>query len=159
MFSSRSTFILTIFLNYTPYSLWRIFHFYRSMQSFSGIRYVCFTLLAQAIKLSISLSYRSSLRWNCNGRDDVSNHQPRYCLLNRLFGHRSKKTPKFRVTCFCATIHRWPVNSPHKWPVTRKMLSFDYVIIVEHISILTTHRVVIWFGLVMCIGDRFTNMV
>ena len=22
-------------------------------------------------------------------------------------------------------IHRWPVNSPHKWPVTRKMFPFD----------------------------------
>ena len=26
-------------------------------------------------------------------------------------------------------IHRWPVNSPHKGPVTRKMFSFDNVII------------------------------
>ena len=26
-------------------------------------------------------------------------------------------------------IHRWPVNSPHKWPVTRKMFPFDDVII------------------------------
>ena len=25
-------------------------------------------------------------------------------------------------------IHRRPVNSPHKWPVTRKMFPFDYVI-------------------------------
>ena len=25
-------------------------------------------------------------------------------------------------------IHRWPVNSPHKWPVTRKMFPFDEVI-------------------------------
>ena len=25
-------------------------------------------------------------------------------------------------------IHREPVNSPHKWPVTRKMFPFDYVI-------------------------------
>ena len=25
-------------------------------------------------------------------------------------------------------IHRWPANSPHKWPVTRKMLPFDDVI-------------------------------
>ena len=24
-------------------------------------------------------------------------------------------------------IHRWPVNSPHKWPVTRKMCPFDDV--------------------------------
>ena len=25
-------------------------------------------------------------------------------------------------------IHRWPVNSPHKWPVTRKMFPFDDII-------------------------------
>ena len=25
-------------------------------------------------------------------------------------------------------IHRWPVNSPHKWPVTRNILPFDDVI-------------------------------
>ena len=25
-------------------------------------------------------------------------------------------------------IHRWPVNSPHKWPVTRKIFPFDDVI-------------------------------
>ena len=26
-------------------------------------------------------------------------------------------------------IHRWPVNSPHKWPVMRKMFPFDDVMI------------------------------
>ena len=26
---------------------------------------------------------------------------------------------------FVQGIHQWPVNSPHKWPVTRKMFSFD----------------------------------
>ena len=28
-------------------------------------------------------------------------------------------------------IHRGPVNSPHKWPVTRKMVPFDDVIMIE----------------------------
>ena len=31
-------------------------------------------------------------------------------------------------------IHRWPVNSPHKWPVTRKMFPFDDVIMYSDIS-------------------------
>ena len=31
---------------------------------------------------------------------------------------------------FVRAIHRGPVNSPHKWPVTRKMFPFDDVIIV-----------------------------
>ena len=29
---------------------------------------------------------------------------------------------------FLRGIHRWPVNFPHKWPVTRKMFAFDGVI-------------------------------
>ena len=31
---------------------------------------------------------------------------------------------------FVWEIHRWPVNFPHKWPVTRKMFSFDDVIMI-----------------------------
>ena len=29
---------------------------------------------------------------------------------------------------FVRGIHRWPVSSPHKWPITRKMFPFDDVI-------------------------------
>ena len=42
-----------------------------------------------------------SLLWSHNGGDSVSNHQPRDCLLNRLFKRRSKKTSKLRVTGLC----------------------------------------------------------
>ena len=42
---------------------------------------------------------------------------------------RSKITSKLRVTGLCRGIHRWPVNSQHKGPVTRKMIPFDEVII------------------------------
>ena len=38
-----------------------------------------------------------TLGWRHNGHDGVSNHQPHHCLLNRLFGCRSKKTSKLRV--------------------------------------------------------------
>ena len=38
------------------------------------------------------------LQWRHNGHDVVSNHQPHDCLLNRLFGRRSKKTSKVCVT-------------------------------------------------------------
>ena len=40
----------------------------------------------------------NALRWRHNERNCVSKHQPRHCLLNRLFGRRSKKTSKLRVT-------------------------------------------------------------
>ena len=54
-----------------------------------------------------------------NDHDGVSNHQPYGCLLNRLFGRRSKKTSKLCVTGLCAGNSPGPVNSPHKGPVTR----------------------------------------
>ena len=50
--------------------------------------------------------YSSSLQWRHNGHDIVSNHKPRHCLLNRLFGRRSKKTSKLRATGL------WVGNSP-----------------------------------------------
>ena len=60
------------------------------------------------------------LLWRHNGRYGVSNHQPQDILLNRLFKRRSNNTSKLRVTGLCVRgIHRWPVNSPHKWSVTR----------------------------------------
>ena len=34
---------------------------------------------------------------------------------------------------FVQPIHRWPVNSPHKRPVTRKMFPFDDVIMYLHV--------------------------
>ena len=78
------------------------------------------------------ITYLNSVRWRHNGRYGVSNHQPHDCLLNRLFRRRSKKTSKLRVTGLCAGIHRGPVNSPHKWPVTRKMFPFDDVIMSQN---------------------------
>ena len=62
----------------------------------------------------------------------VSNHQLWYCLLNRLFRLRSKKTSKLRVTGLCAGNSPRPVNYPHKWPVTRKMFPFDDVIMQQN---------------------------
>ena len=40
---------------------------------------------------------------------------------------------------FVRGIHRGPVNSPHKWPVTRKMFPFDDVIMGVIITIQTFH--------------------
>ena len=73
----------------------------------------------------------NALQWRHNDHDSVSNHQPRGCLLNRLFGRRSKKTSKLPVTGLCAGNSPGPVNSPHKGPVTRKMFPFDDVIMDE----------------------------
>ena len=43
---------------------------------------------------------------------------------------------------FMREIHRGPVNSPHKWPVTRKMFPFDDVIMMTWawLYLITNHR-------------------
>ena len=43
-------------------------------------------------------------------------------------GADQRKHQSFASLAFVRGIHRWPVNSPHKWPVTRKSFPFDDVI-------------------------------
>ena len=50
---------------------------------------------------NVSWNAVNTLRWRHDGHDGVSNHQPHHCLLNRLFGCRSKKTSKLRVNGLC----------------------------------------------------------
>ena len=68
------------------------------------------------------------LRWRHNDCNGISNHQPHGCLLSCLIRHRSKKTSNSMPLAFVRGIHWWPVNSPHKGPVTRKKFPFDDVI-------------------------------
>ena len=71
-----------------------------------------------------------SLRWRHNGQGGVSNHQPRDCLLNRIFRCRSKKTSKLRVTGLCAG------NSPGTGEFPAQKTSYA-----ENISISWRHHV------------------
>ena len=43
-------------------------------------------------------------------------------------GADKKKHQSSASLAFLKGIHRWPMNSPHKGPVTRKMFPFDDVI-------------------------------
>ena len=47
---------------------------------------------------------------------------------------RRKKYQSSALLAFVRGIHRWPVNSPHKGPVTQKMFLFDDVIMERSIS-------------------------
>ena len=58
-------------------------------------------LLSQ-FRSCVDVSPGLPLQWRHNGRDSVSNHQPRECLLSRLIRRRSKKISKLRVTGLCA---------------------------------------------------------
>ena len=45
-------------------------------------------------------------------------------------GTDQRKHQSSASLAFLRGIHRGPVNSPHKWPVTRKMFPFDDAIMV-----------------------------
>ena len=67
--------------------------------------------------------------WRHNVNDWVSNHQPRDCLLNRLFRRWSKKTSKLRVSGLCAG------NSPGTGEFPAQMASHA-----ENVSIWWRHH-------------------
>ena len=68
------------------------------------------------------------LRWRHYGRDSVSNHQPLevYSIIYSEADQRKHQSSS--SLAFVWGFHRGPVNSPHKWPVMRKMFPFDDVI-------------------------------
>ena len=68
----------------------------------------------------------TSLRWRRNGRDGVSNH----CLTIVYSTVYSDVDQNIEALAFVRVIHWWPVKSPQKWPVTRKMSPFDDVIMI-----------------------------
>ena len=95
------------------------------------------------------LRHRLSLQWRHNGRDCVSNPQP-YIVYSTVImsamvsqitslmivsstvysGAGPKNHQSSASLAFVRGVHRGPVNSPHKRPVTRNMLPLDDVIMV-----------------------------
>ena len=75
-----------------------------------------------------------------NGRDCVSNHQPRHCLLNRLFRRKSKKTSKLRVTGPCVGNSPVTAEFPTQRPVKRKMFPFNDIVMVRYEKIWRFHQ-------------------
>ena len=68
-----------------------------------------------------------------NGRHGVSNYHSIECLFNSLFKLTTKEHQRSALLSFCVWgIHRWPVVSPHKGTVTRKMFPFDDVIMIQY---------------------------
>ena len=52
-------------------------------------------------------------------------------VCSTIYSSANKKKHQSSASlAFVRGSHRWPVNSPHKWPVTRKMFPFDDVIMI-----------------------------
>ena len=74
-------------------------------------------------------SKRNLSFWRLNERYGLSNHRYHDCLLDRFFSGAQNR--KYQISASLAHvrgIHWWPVDSPHKGPVTREILPFDNVI-------------------------------
>ena len=51
-------------------------------------------------------------------------------FYSTIYSDGDQRKPKCSASlAFVRGIHRWPVNSPHKWPVTWKMFPFNDVIV------------------------------
>ena len=66
-----------------------------------------------------------SLLWSHNEHDGISNRWRLDCLHNCCSGADQRKHQSSTALGFVRGIHQWPVNSPHKGPVKRKMFQFD----------------------------------
>ena len=73
-------------------------------------------------------------RWRHNELDGAFTHQPREFLLNRYSRADQRKHQSSASLAFVWGIHRWPVSSPHKGSVTRKMFPFDDVFMIYAIQ-------------------------
>ena len=69
-----------------------------------------------------------TLQWRYHECDGVSNHLRFDCLLDRFSIADQRRHQRSSALAFVRGIQRWPVDSPHKGPVTRKLFSFDDVI-------------------------------
>ena len=79
--------------------------------------------------------YIITLQWRHNEYDVVSIHQP-YDVCSTVYSGTERRKRQSSVSlAFLRGIHRWPVNSPHEGPVTRKMILFDDVIMSKPFSL------------------------
>ena len=92
-----------------------------------------------------------SLQWRHNGNDGVSNHSLTFTYLTVYLG-ADKKHERSASLALVPGIHRWPVNSPHKRPVTRKIFPFDDAImhwisltIIDCVTKIVYHHVNLWW--------------
>ena len=68
--------------------------------------------------------------WFCAFRQILQpTHRGLYSVHHSDISADQRKQQSSASLAFVRTIHRWPVDSPHKGPVTRKMFPFDDVII------------------------------
>ena len=72
--------------------------------------------------------HTSPLQWRHNGRNSVSDTSLMIVYSIVYSDADQRKHQSSASLAFVRGIHRWPVHSPHKWPVTRKIFPFGDVV-------------------------------
>ena len=80
--------------------------------------------------LSLSSSHKGPAHyWDVTMGAMASQITSLTCVYSTVYSGAAKRKHQSSASlAFVRGIHRWLVNSPHKWPVTRKMFQFDDVI-------------------------------
>ena len=109
--------------NLINFFTFRNFHIFLA-SGWSYFRTTCPTLVWFMVVLFRHIYW--PLRWRHNDGDSVSNHQPRDCLLNCLFGRTSKKTSKLRVTGLCVGNSPWTGEFPAQMASNAENVSISW---------------------------------
>ena len=81
-------------------------------------------------------SHVMTLHWRHNGATASKITSLTIVYSTVYSGIDQRKHQSSASLAFVRGIHRFPVNSPHKWPVTRKILPFDDVIMMIYWSMM-----------------------
>ena len=103
--------------------------------------YACIIVVEAIRPLSFIVLFLKSfsLWWRHNGHDGVWNTSLTIVYSTVYSGADQRKYQSSASLAFVRGIHWGPVNSPHKWPVTRKMFPFDDVIVIISNMLLYSH--------------------
>ena len=86
--------------------------------------------------MSLGFDKLTHLHCSHNGHDGMSNHQPHQIVYSTIYSKADQRKHQSSASlAFVQGIQRWPVNSPHKRPVTQKMFPFDDVIMWTHLPL------------------------
>ena len=94
------------------------------------------------------MNWPLSLQWLHNECDGISNHQPHDGFYSTVYSRADQRKHQSSASlAFARGIHWWPVNSPHKGPLTRKRFPFDDIIMLVH-NFLHILKPFVWYRMV-----------
>ena len=106
-----------------------------NLQTFKvNVLYKNWCSLLLALKIPVGpLDNRSSIHYDDVIMSAIASQITSLTIVYSIVYSDQRKYQSSASLAFVRGIHRGPVNSPHKWPVTRKMFPFDDVIMLAQI--------------------------